>query len=236
MQKSKSSLQSGRIQRRVLLFIRAPEVGRVKTRLEKKMDAATVLMLYQCFVQDIIETLTTGGYTITAYFTPSHKESIVQEWLGCATHIQAQTGRRLGVKMRNAFSDIFARDVNQAVLMGSDFPDIDIRIVDEAFAVLQKKDVVIGPAEDGGYNLIGFSKNVFNNGVFSGIDWGTASVFRQTMGQIHEAGLSCHVLPSWQDIDTHDDLVAFYHRSKASGLTHLKTMKLLERLNLKGFQ
>ncbi len=96
--------------------------------------------------------------------------------------------------------------------------------------------MVIGPALDGGYYLIGFRKHAFNSDIFSNIDWGTASVFRRTMGEIHAAGLNCHVLPSRQDIDTHDDLVAFYHRSKANGLTHLKTMKLLERLNLKGFQ
>ena len=138
--------------------------------------------------------------------------------------------------MRNAFSDVFAGDVDQAVLMGSDLPDFDIRIIDESFELLKKKDAVVGPAEDGGYYLIGLCKNTFNGNIFSGIHWGTASVFRQTMEKIHDAGLSCHVLPSRQDIDTHDDLVAFYQRSRANGLTHLKTMKLLERLNLKGFQ
>ena len=223
-------------ERRVLLFIRAPELGRVKTRLEKKMDAATVLRLYRCFVQDIIETLSTGGHDMIVFFTPPHKGSAVQAWLGDAIPARAQTGKTLGDKMRNAFSDVFARDVDQVVLMGSDLPDLDIRIIDESFELLKKKDLVIGPAEDGGYYLIGWRKNSFNKDVFSGIDWGTASVFRQTMEKIHAAGLNCHVFPSWQDIDTHDDLVAFYQRSKANGLTHLKTMKFLDRLKLKGFQ
>ena len=225
-----------RIQRRVLLFVRAPELGGVKTRLGNKMDAATVLSLYRCFVQDIIETLTTGGHDMIVFFTPPHKRWAVQTWLGDTVLVQAQTGITLGDKMRNAFLNVFAGDVDQAVLIGSDLPDIDNRIIDESFESLKKKDSVIGPAEDGGYYLIGFRKNAFNTDVFSGIDWGTASVFRQTKAKIHAAGLNCHALPVWQDIDTHADLVAFYQRGKTNGRTHLKTMKLLDRLDLKGFQ
>ena len=236
MQHSKSSMASGRLQRRVLLFLRAPERGRVKTRLEKKMDATTVLRLYRCFVQDIMEALTTGGHDMRVYITPPHKGSEVCAWLGGTVPIRAQKGKTLGDRMRNAFSDVFATGVDQAVLIGSDLPDLTSRIIHESFEYLKKGDAVIGPAVDGGYFLIGFRKDAFNDDVFSDIDWGTSSVFRQTMGKIQPAGLNCHVLPPRQDIDTHDDLIAFYHRGKASGLTHLKTMKLLGRLKLKGFQ
>ena len=223
-----------RIQRHVLLFVRAPELGRVKTRLEKKMGAATVLRLYKCFVQDIMETLITGGHDITVFFTPPDRGLAVRSWLGETIPVQKQSGKTLGDRMRNAFSDVFATGVDQAVLLGSDLPDMDNRIIDESFEFLEKEGLVIGPALDGGYYLIGFRKNAFDSDLFSGIDWGTSSVFRQTLGKIHTAGLNCHVLPSHQDIDTHDDLMAFYHRSKADGLTHLKTMKFLEQLNLKG--
>jgi len=229
-------MQACRTQRRVLVFIRAPELGRVKTRLGKKMEAATVLRLYRCFVEDIIETLTKGGHDMLVFYMPPHKGSAIRAWLGDTVLVRAQTGKTLGDRMRNAFLDVFAGGVDQAVLMGSDLPDFDNRIIVEAFELLKERDLVIGPAKDGGYYLIGMRKNSFDNDVFSGIDWGTASVFRQTMQKIHAAGLNCHVLQSWQDIDTHDDLLAFYRRSKANGLTHLKTMKLLERLNLKGFQ
>ena len=223
-------------ERRVLLFVRAPELGRVKTRLEKKIDAATVLALYRCFVEDIMETLTTGGYDIIVFFWPPHRGSAVQVWLGDTVPVRPQEGKTLGEKMRNAFSNVFTTDASQAVLIGSDFPDLDIRIIDEAFEFLQKKEVVIGPAVDGGYYLIGFQKTTFDGNVFTGIDWGTARVFQETMRHIHDAGLREHVLPMWQDIDTYEDLVAFYHRSEASELTHLKTIKFLKQRNLKGFQ
>jgi len=222
--------------RRVLLFIRAPQLGRVKTRLEKKMDAITVLGLYRCFVEDIIQTLTSGGYDITVYAAPSHKVPAVQAWLGSTIYTQAQTGRGLGEKMRNAFSNVFAMGMEQAVLIGSDFPDLDIDIIHEAFVSLQNSDVTIGPAKDGGYYLLGFRKDAFDGNVFTGIDWGTEHVYQQTLRRILDAGLKGHVLPSWQDIDTYEDLSAFYHRSKAKGLSHLKTMRFLSRLKPKGIQ
>lgn len=221
-----------RNQRRVLLFVRAPELGRVKTRLEKELDEVTILDLYRCFVEDIIKTLTTGGCDITVYFAPSHKESAVREWLGPTIHIQAQTGRSLGEKMSNAFSDVFATGVGRAVLIGSDFPDLDIGIIREAFTVLENKDIAIGPAEDGGYYLMGFQKEVFDGDVFTGIDWGTEHVYQQTMQRIKDAGLSSHVLPIWQDIDVYEDLVCFYHRNISKGLIGLKTMKVLKQLDI----
>lgn len=229
-------MQAGYMQRRVLLFIRAPELGRVKTRLEKKLDAATVLTLYKHFVEDTMESLTAGGYGIIVFFSPLHKEPAVRAWLGDTVHLQPQTGENLGKKMRNAFSTVFAMGLGQAVLMGSDSPDIDIGIVDEAYAFLENRDVVIGPAEDGGYYLIGFQNQAFDGDVFSGIDWGTEHVYQQTLQRVYDAGLNTHVLPTWQDIDTFEDLTAFYHRNKANGLLHLKTMKILDQLNLKGFQ
>jgi rSAM/selenodomain-associated transferase 1 len=233
----KMTIEPGdRNRRRVLLFVRAPELGRVKTRLERDMDGVTVLRLYQCFVKDIIETLSTGGYRLTVFFTPSHRESAVRTWLGNRLSTRAQVGKTLGDRMRNAFSDVFAREAEQAVLLGSDLPDIDTRIIDTSFEFLGKTDGVVGPAIDGGYYLIGLRKDLFNGDLFSGIDWGTASVFRQTMGQFRAAGLNAHVLEARQDIDTHDDLVAFYRRSKANGLTHLKTIKFLNQLKLQGFQ
>ena len=229
-------MQHGFLKRNVLLFIRAPELGRVKTRLERKIDIATVLVLYRLFVEDIIETLTAGGYDVIVFFSPPHKGSAIQEWLGDRIPVQPQTGGTLGERMRNAFSNVFATGVGKAVLIGSDFPDLDIRIIDEAFGSLQEKDVAIGPAKDGGYYLIGFKKTACYEKVFAGVDWGTAHVFQQTMRHIHDAGLRDHVLPVWQDIDTQEDLVAFYHRSQDNGLTHLKTMRCLKQLNLKGFQ
>lgn len=226
-------MPSSQRQKRVLLFIRAPELGRVKTRLGKKMDNPTVLSLYQCFVEDIVHTLTTGGYDITVYFYPLYKKSTVQEWMGHKTHIQAQTGRGLGAKMRNAFSNVFGSNVEQAVLIGSDFPDLNIHVIHEAFFCLQKRDVVIGPARDGGYYLIGFRKETFDGDVFSRVDWGTKRVYQQTLQRIHDAGLNSHTLPVWQDIDTYEDLIAFYHRSHTHGLGYLKTMKFLKQLKLR---
>jgi uncharacterized protein len=234
MTRSKNT-QGSRINRlRVLLFIRVPEIGRVKTRLAKRIDTKTTLALYRCFVEDTMETLAAGGYGTTIFFTPAEKGPAVQAWLPEKTQIQPQTGKNLGQRMRNAFLSSFATRVDKAVLMGSDFPDLDIRIIHEAFFALKKKDVVIGPARDGGYYLIGFWKSAFRGDVFRGVDWGTDRVFQQTLGQIRNDDLRMHTLPVWQDIDTYEDLLAFYGRNTTRRRSHLKTMKLLDRYFLKG--
>ena len=94
----------------------------------------------------------------------------------------------------------------------------------------------MGPARDGGYYLIGFRKETFDGDVFSGIDWGTEHVYRQTLQRIHDADLNSHTLPVWQDIDTYEDLIAFYHRSHSHGLGYLKTMKFMKQLKLRELQ
>jgi len=222
--------------RRVLLFVRAPEMGKVKTRLEKHIHSDTVLALYRHFVEDILNTLNSGGYDTIVFFTPPDREALVQEWLGKHVPILPQTGDSLGRKMRNAFSTVFASGANQAVLMGSDFPDLDICIVDEAFASLQEKHMTIGPAKDGGYYLIGFRADTFRERIFSNIDWGTSCVFAQTIAQIKVATISCHFLPPWNDIDTYEDLVAFYDRNNTMTQRQgpLKTMRCLNQLFRKG--
>ena len=97
----------------------------------------------------------------------------------------------------------------------------------EAFATLEKKDMVIGPAADGGYYLIGFRKTSFNKNIFMGIPWGTEIVFETTIRLTDYEELSRKILPVWQDIDTFDDLQAFYQRCKEKKRFHLKTMQYL---------
>lgn len=220
-------------QKCVLLFIRAPELGKVKTRLEKQLDAPSVLSLYKCFVEDIITTLKKSGHEVIIFFWPPEKKEIVKHWLGASTSYQPQNGHSLGDRMRNAFASVFDKGVKQAVLIGSDFPDLDKQIVMEAFDALIAEDVVVGPAEDGGYYLIGFRNHGFNPDVFSDIEWGSSQVFEQTQKRIQGNNLSQHVLPLWYDIDVYDDLVAFYHRNHSLGNTQLKTMTLLKRFGFK---
>lgn len=218
---------------RVLLFVRYPEKGRVKTRLETHLDQDKILILYRHFVEDILATLEKSGYPITICYLPIEKKTQMRAWLGPASAYQPQTGEDLGKRMGNAFVQAFTETtppVDQAILIGSDLPDLDPGILDQAFDALSQKDAVLGPALDGGYYLIGFNRHSFIKEAFIGISWGTGRVLTETRHMIEAAGLRVHLLPEWRDIDTFEDLESFYLRANKKGLEHLKTVEYLQAM------
>ncbi len=215
---------------RVLLFVRAPQRGHVKTRLATRLGADKTLALYRCFVEDIIATVKAGLYHTSVFYTPADQGAGVQAWLGQYASYQPQIGSDLGQRMQAAFMNAFCEPVKRAVLIGSDFPDLNIRIIHEAFGALHQNDVVIGPATDGGYYLIGFRKDALREDIFKDIAWGTDRVFQQTLVQIKRAHLTYHTLPIWPDIDTYEDLEAFYARHANIKPPRLKSMSLLSQI------
>jgi glycosyltransferase A (GT-A) superfamily protein (DUF2064 family) len=108
--------------------------------------------------------------------------------------------------MRNAFIEAFEMGFRRVVLIGSDIPDLPLDFIEEAFTSLKESDVVIGPAYDGGYYLIGFKDKTFSPQIFEGITWGTKNVFDQTMKKLKRSRRVVHILPYHRDIDTMDDL------------------------------
>jgi len=193
----------------VLLFIKAPEIGKVKTRLVGRLDAAVAANLYKCFTADILETLESHGYPVTVCYHPPAAEKHVVQWLGNDYVYQPQQGKDLGERMAGAFSQAFADGRREAVLIGSDFPDLPGIVIDEAFSGLTHSEAVIGPATDGGYYLIGFRSDGYFPELFRAMPWGTPTVLRKTMDLFaaHECGV--HVLPEWRDIDEYADLEYF---------------------------
>ena len=140
----------------VLVFVKAPEIGRVKTRLVGRLDAADAVNLYKCFTADILETLDRWGYPVVVCYHPEAAEKRVTQWLGNGYIYQPQQGKDLGERMARAFSHAFAHGHRAAVLIGSDLPDLPGDRIEAAFSALARSRAVIGPALDGGYYLIGF--------------------------------------------------------------------------------
>lgn len=213
----------------MLVFVRAPQVGRVKTRLTGRLDAQRVLELYRCFVEDILATLANRTFHVIVCHDPPGAEIAMKSWLGVSRDFMAQRGSSLGARMAHAFQAVFAKGVEQAVLVGSDFPDLDAGVIHEAFENLPTHDLVVGPAVDGGYYLIGFNAGSFAPHLFENMPWGTSRVLDKTVDGAKMAGLRMHRLPAWRDIDTVDDLKDFFARAKAKGMVHLKTVQYLER-------
>nr|WP_319393792.1 TIGR04282 family arsenosugar biosynthesis glycosyltransferase [uncultured Desulfobacter sp.] len=190
----------------VIVFVKAPEKGRVKTRLAKGVGETAALALYRCFVMDVLDMVRSTPWALRVYYTPDNAFDPVRTWLGDDPDLFSQKGATLGEKMENALADTFAAGYDRAVLIGSDLPDLPPGIIDTAFKGLEQCSAAIGPSRDGGYYLIGFTAEGFTPRIFHGIPWSTNQVFDLTLTRLKKYHVSHYTLPVWQDIDTREDL------------------------------
>lgn len=210
----------------ILVFLKYPEPGRVKTRLAQDLDQDLVLALYKAFVRDTLDTAS-KIITPTLFFTPADKQSQIKNWLGSSHNYIAQKGNDLGQRMANAFHRIFDSGAGQALLIGTDIPQLSEDVLQEAFVRLKNNDIVLGPAVDGGYYLIGCTKENFMPAVFNGIDWSTDRVLEQTLAAVKRCHLSAGLLETLDDVDTALDLEALANRVKSGLFVGRRTQKLL---------
>lgn len=211
----------------ILLFVKLPERGRIKTRLAADIGNETTLAIYKLFVADILGTFERGDIPFRICFSPPNAAAAMEDWLGKSLEYRAQTGEDLGERMENAFVQSFKEKFEKVLIIGSDIPDLTNEVIDEAFTSLEVNDVVIGPAYDGGYYLIGFRKDRFLPRVFYGISWSTGFVFRETMEALSKSGRSVHILPERRDIDTIADLESLYKRSVHNYFRESQTMSFI---------
>jgi rSAM/selenodomain-associated transferase 1 len=216
----------------VLVFIKAPIKGEVKTRLSKDMPAGVVLDLYKNFVKDILENVKAEGRRLIIYCYPGKEVSRIRKWLGERYTLKPQTGKDLGERMAGAFSYAFSKGYQKALLIGTDFPDLPGSIIDQAFNGLVAHDAIVGPARDGGYYLIGFRADTFYPDVFIDIPWDTDRVFGKTMRKLKSAGYKIHVLPEWTDIDDYRDLENFIKTNRKGKSIATHTLRYLRKIGL----
>ena len=191
----------------VLLFAKYPERGRVKMRLAKHLPEDFVVELYRDFVLDSITCVRLAGLPLVICVDPPGAIDSIRDWLGEELLYLPQRGDDLGDRLRNGFVEVFARGLPSAIALGTDSPDLPPTLLRGAEEGLKANDVVIGPAEDGGYYLIGFKRASFVPSVFAGIKWSTDSVMRDTKARLLKAGCSPHILPMWHDVDVPKDLL-----------------------------
>ncbi len=196
----------------VLLFVKAAEKGKVKSRLAPVVGEEAALEIYKQFVAAALETIERTGCGYRVCFYPPDARQQVEDWLGPGRIYRPQEGADLGERMKNAFIRSFSEGVERAVLVGSDIPEVTPALLRDALESLNTHDAVIGPALDGGYYLIGFNARSFLPRVFDGIAWSRDGVFGQTADVFKKAGTNVHALPLLQDIDTAEDLRAFAER------------------------
>jgi uncharacterized protein len=211
----------------ILLFVKAPVKGQVKSRLAAEVGEETALDLYRCFVLDIVNTLDNSCHPFRMFFYPHDGDSALATLLGRRHHFLPQEGNDLGKRMENAFRRIFSEGFDRAVLIGSDIPDLTPAVFHEALDSLENNDVVIGPAADGGYYLIGFHKRSLLPRIFDEREWSTDRVFRETLEILRGASLRIHLAPEWRDVDTREDLSALAARSRGTLFDKSRTMAYL---------
>lgn len=215
-------------ERCLILFARHPEEGKVKTRMVREGNGKLVANLYRCFIEDCLERMSKGNYRFCVACDPPGKENAFTELFGGDILYTSQRGSDLGSRMYNAFAECFAEGLRSAVIIGSDIPDLPRGFIEEAFEALDGHDAVIGPSRDGGYYLIGFSKNSFCQSVFENMAWSTEGVFEETLQRLRQEEVSVHVLPAWRDVDTCEDLHVLMREYDHPDFGTSKTIRFLK--------
>lgn len=214
-------------ERIVLMFVKSPEKGKVKSRLSFRINEKTVLNLYKCFVKDLLRTLKKGSFHFSICFYPSDAKDKMIDWLGKRYSYVPQKGRNLGERMKNGFTFSFSKGYKYVIIIGSDSPDLSNEIIEAAFHSLKLRDAVIGPSFDGGYYLIGFKAGTFLPKIFEQIRWGSETVFNDTLNIFKKNNYKIRILPKRIDIDRHDDLKRFAEKNRNTPFADSDTMRYL---------
>ena len=190
----------------LLIFVKYPEPGKVKTRLAENIGSENAALLYRKMAESIIYDLSKlADYRKIIFFDPPERRNDIMRWLKFnGLSFVAQEGDSLGEKMSNAFTHAFSLGADKAIIIGTDCPQITTETIVKAFEKLQVSEVVVGPSYDGGYYLLGLRSLIPE--VFHGIDWGTNLVFDQTMKRLRRNGINSERLEMLRDVDTVEDL------------------------------
>jgi len=195
---------------RLIVFTRYPEPGRTKTRLIPTLGPEGASELHRRMVERTVacakELSRRRPVSLEVRYDGGGKR-VMSAWLGGALAYRRQSPGDLGLRMHEAFVKAFERGAERVVLVGTDCPAISADIFADAFDALGESDVVLGPATDGGYYLIGLKKPAPR--LFAGMRWGTENVFRQTMQAADEIGLSAATVAELDDVDLPEDLHAW---------------------------
>jgi rSAM/selenodomain-associated transferase 1 len=181
----------------LIVLARYPRPGFVKRRLAAEIGDVPAAELCRAFLSDLHRRLTDPSWTTYWAFEPA--DSPFAEEIGGVDRCFPQEGRNLGERMEAAMGHALRLGHSSTVLIGSDIPHVPLGVLTEAFRKLAEgAELVLGPAEDGGYYLIG-ARSV--PPVFAGIRWGTAEVLRATVSAARRAGIEPTMVSTCYDVD-----------------------------------
>jgi rSAM/selenodomain-associated transferase 1 len=187
----------------LILFAKAPEPGKVKTRLAADLGEVAAAELQQAFLVDLMTRFTRRGIRKVLACAPTQAHPVFEAFASHGWELWEQGTGDLGERLQRAHGRALAEGARSVVFLGSDSPTLPETLVTDAFQRLREIPVVVGPVFDGGYYLVGASNAV--TPLFESIPWGTNRVFAETLHKLDRAAVTYSVLPFWYDVD---DLVA----------------------------
>ena len=186
----------------LIVFVKAPQLGKVKTRLAKEIGPEAARSAYSRLVDVLLQNLSTLA-RVQLRVTPDDSNKEIEHWLRDTWAIRPQGQGSLGQRLETAFSESFREGVARVVIIGSDCPTLQAKDIEKSWAALKSCDVVLGPARDGGYWLIGLNKP--RAALFKEISWSTDTVLSETLVRANSAGLKVELLDERSDVDTAGD-------------------------------
>ncbi len=217
---SDSQAEKEKMADQLILFTRYPRPGKVKTRMVPALGETGAARLHDKLTRRCLDRLlplcANGEISFSVFYTGGSRRRM-QAWLPGVSLVR-QTGTDLGKRMIAAFSHARTRGKKRILLMGSDCPDLSAAVIRQGLTALRHHDLVIGPAHDGGYYLIGIGSRYAPadlHPLMDTIAWGTANVLADTIARIKNAGISYALLPLLHDIDRPEDLEYFDYYTRS---------------------
>lgn len=187
----------------LLYFVKYPTPGKVKTRLARTVGDQEAARLYSELTRKNLGIIASmhqeNCFDLVIVYDPPEKREDIKRWLSLTCEYWPQCEGGLSERLINAFGKAYQKGAQRVAALGSDTLGLTAEIIRQSFEALQSSDVVIGPAEDGGYYLIGLSR--FQPELFQGIPWSTNAVLQQTYHRISKLGLSHQALVQLEDLD-----------------------------------
>jgi rSAM/selenodomain-associated transferase 1 len=207
-------MKSSQTQEQLIVFTRYPEPGTTKTRLAKSLGergaAELQRKLTEHALSQVMPLRQIRQVEPVVYFAGGSVTQM-QDWLGTGLRFREQGCGDMGQRMQLACEAAFKQGTKRLVIVGTDCPGLRAYHINQALDALFCKDLVLGPATDGGYYLIGMKSE--NKNIFARIPWGTETVLADTIRAGEKLGLSIEILETLSDVDRPEDLRHFYHYS-----------------------
>lgn len=211
---------------RLIIYAKVPRSGQVKTRIAAEIGNGRAAEIYRAMLSGFLARLRglRRRWHMEIHFTPPDQEALLVPEVPPGIPRVPQADGDLGARLKASFASAFQAGRDPCVIIGTDSPDLPVRFIQEALDNLATHDVVVGPAKDGGYYMIGLRQPL--PALFEGIPWSSPDVCQSTLRKAQQLGKTCYTTPQWTDVDTLADLEEFLVRTPED----VRTAKIQNRI------